>query len=676
MDVLEQRGQERYTSYGLSCTHALPSSMRGAPFSAMWCELPPGRTSEPHEHHEAEAFFFSSGEGAVWSGDQQRPVRGGDVVRVPAFARHRIQNTGPGPLVFLAVYWENMREALESAPLPVTPQRKVVVTATPPTPNGDLHVGHLSGPYLAADMLARSARQAGREVLYLSGSDDHQSYVMRRARAENTSPEDIADRFAQKMATTLERAGCELSAFSRPRTSKHHVEIVGRFFAQLYERGKLVPRTKEVLYCDQCRLHLFEAHVGGSCPHCGSASDGCACEACGRPNDCADLDAPRCKYCGTAPSRLSVERLYLPLADYADRLRDFHARTSMAPHLRALCATMLSAGLPEIAVSHVSDWGIPFPAARFAGQKIYVWAEMAPGFFAEAQEVLDRRGSCQSWKQIWFTDEYRIVQCFGFDNAYFHTLLFPALFMAYDENLRLPDAFVTNEFLRLNGEKFSTSRNHAIWGSEILDTLGADYLRYYLAKIRPEAEQTNFRLKGCARALHDEFVLEFAPWLREYEGRRLRELAGGAPEPGAWTDSQRAFLSQLESLRDEVSRAYTAETFSARRAARAISHAMRSAREFALAHSHEAGIAVLADQRRTSLALEICALKTVSWALFCLAPGLSEAVWPMASVDSRERAEPGPAFARSGAALREIALPDFERLTRFIADHHGDPKTE
>lgn len=238
----------------------------------------------------------------------------------------------------------------------------------------------------------------------------------------------------------------------------------------------------------------------GDCPHCGSRSNGNACEPCGRPNDCADLLDAHCTLCGERPVLRDCRRLYFPLARFADDLAAFWRRVDMPPHLRALCEVMAADGLPEIAVSHPGDWGIPVPVEGLGDQRVHVWFEMAPGYLREHAQA---RGHLPATPP---------VQFFGIDNGYFHALLFPAAFTAYDRSIPLPRAFVVNEFYRLEGLKFSTSRQHAMWAHEELARTSPDVLRYHVLTDRPEGRQTSFSLTDLARS-RDHLTRDWNDWL-------------------------------------------------------------------------------------------------------------------------------------------------------------------
>lgn len=620
-------------AYGILCQGVYP--WRGeadTPFGTAWCIVEPGGTAKAHKHQEHETFLIVKGRGRMTVDGETAEVGPGDVVLMKPFHSHELKNASTEEdLLFLDIYWEEMATAarLNEEALSRTAARpaSVLVTATPPTPNGDLHVGHLSGPYLGADIYTRYLRMRGIETRYLTGVDDHQSYTDFRARQLSSTPRQVADRFGDAIETTLERADIAVDQCARPHASPHHARLVQEVFLRLYERGAIVARQADTLYCETCQTFLFEAYVSGTCPTCGDGTYGNACEVCGWPNDCVDLIDPKCRLCGEVPTVRPLERLYFPLAPYAKQLSEHWARAHMNPHLRSLCEQMLERGLPDIAVSQVNHWGIPVPVPGFEEQRIYVWFEMGPGYLAATQEVLEREQAGVGWRPAWTSDERQVVHFFGFDNGYFHAVLFPATFLAFDPEIRLPHAYVTNEFYRYEGAKFSTSRNHAMWGQELLDRVPADVARFYLAYDGPEAEQTNFVFSELEATVRRELVAGWEPWLRSLGAKLAADFGGKVPGTGAWTDHHQRFYQTLAGLTAEAAAAYEAETFSPQRASRVLGELVRSARRFAKAQEPYRQLGHRYEEWRTAVALEVLAAKTLALVAAPILPGFAAGLW-------------------------------------------------
>ncbi|MFJ5726876.1 class I tRNA ligase family protein [Streptomyces paradoxus] len=434
-----------------------------------------------------------------------------------------------------------------------------LITATPPTPNGDLHLGHLSGPYLAADVMARRLRAEGADVLTLTGIDDNQSYTEAFAVREGVTAATTASWFGDRIVRAWERAGLRYDVIGRPDRDAPHRELTARMFRQLYEQGDIVARTRPLPYCGPCERWAFEAYVAGTCPHCGTRSCGNACEVCGRPNDCADLGDPVCTVCGTPCETRDCERLYLPLERHTETLRGFWAENRMNGHLTDLCHTMAAEGLPEIAVSHPASWGLPVPVQGFEDQRVYVWFEMAAGYLAAGAAGADS-GPRGPWG-----GGRRVVQCFGYDNGYFHAVLFPAVMRAFDPGVPLPTDFVSNEFYRLDGLKFSTSRRHAVWLLDVLDDVPADHLRIQLNWERPAVEQTDFTWDSFDTRVNRGALTRWHRWLvdlaRRCEAADATPTApGSSPPAGPAATVARLRRGTDETLR-AVAEAYRPESF-------------------------------------------------------------------------------------------------------------------
>jgi len=507
--------------------------------------------------------------------------------------------------------------------------RRVLVTATPPTPNGDLHLGHLSGPYLGADIYHRYLRIRGVESYSLTGIDDSQSYVTVKGHQLGMTSEETARKFGDRMTATLDGAAMEFDQVGRPDRSEEHLRQVQGMFTELYESGAFEEREEEHLHCESCERYIFEAFVSGQCPHCGSSSGGNLCEACGRPNDCADMTEVRCVVCGSTPVRRRARRLYFPLSRYRDELERYVRSTVMSPHLLVVCEDIFAAGLPDISMSHISQWGIPVPVPGFEGQTIYVWFEMAPGFLAATQELAERKG-LDGWESFWHPQRsagHRVVQFFGVDNGFFYALLFPAIFLAWKGEVRLPETLVVNEFYRLEGSKFSTSRNHAIWGEEILARLSSDQVRFYMAYTSPKREETNFLQEECDWVLGKELRRGWQGWLVRL-GQRVREEAEGKAPAGAILDrTHDALRHRLRELVASAETAYEAETFSPQAAARICTELVRTSRDFHSEQSYWQRNAACREAQRASLALELLAAKTLAIISYPLMPHFASRLW-------------------------------------------------
>lgn len=606
------------------------------PFGAAWAVLAPGESTKPHAHQELETFFIAQGRGEFSIGDSERvEVEPGTVTFHEPFHNHTLTNTSDEPLLFLTVYWEDKGrwegkgEGVRGDQ--VSRPARTLVTAAPPTPNGDLHVGHLSGPYLAADVIARYLRLAGVDAHFVVGSDDNSAYVPAMGESIGLSGEETAKKFTDEIEATLEAAGIEPTVFPRPNASPHHRRMTRDLFSRLHAAGHLVEVDSPVAWCETCDQELFEPGIGGACPRCGSGVVGNTCEDCGHVHHPEEVVDAHCTTCGEAPGRRSVRRLVFPLAPWADRLRDYYRLVEMSPHVRSLVEGLLAEGLPDVPVTQPGEWGIPVPVAGFEDRRIYVWLEMAARYFAYAAHLEDARAEngdgaeADGWRRWWAEPDASVVQCFGYDNSFYYAMFLPAVYMAFGDEgeggVRLPVAFVTNEFYRLDGSKFSTSRDHRIMGRELTGRVPREAVRFHLAWTHPEREGTNFTLEDFRDNVRRQLLDTVEGWLRDLDQRLGDERQ--VPATGDWTADHRRFHRRLTDLLDEAAAAYEPRGTSLQRAVRAALEIAREGRRFGQGERHWAGVSTRTEERRTAIALELLAVKALAVALAPVTPELA-----------------------------------------------------
>ncbi len=555
-------------AYGILCQRIYSNALGAAtdekappPFGSTYCEIPPKGSTAPHEHYDGETFLILEGQGVMRIGEEESAVATGDVILIPNHTNHVLTNGSDSQsLRFVSIYWENRGRAYDDA----KPARMFLASA-PPTPNGPLHLGHLSGPYVVADILRRFYRLQGTEVAYVCGSDDNQSYVPSKGLKLGLTAQGVLDRFVPEITGVQERIGAKPDYFLRPHGNEAYVAFVQSFFTRLVKNGNLKLRPSQVLYCETCHMHLHEAFVKGGCPSCELPTSGNGCEACGLTNDCIDLKDPRCAQCDSVPVSQAMDKFYFPLGTWKDRLKAYFDKTAIPAPFQAFAYSLLDKGMRDISATHPSPWGIPVPAAvatdATRGQVIYEWFEMAAGYVFMAEQLSEGKG----YAHFLADPGSRFVQCYGFDNSYFYLAFVPALLMAFDEKIAPPDAFAINFFYLLEGKKFSTSRNHAVWGKEFLEHVHPDVARYYLAATRSEEGETNFSLDECeARVRH---ILE-AKWnglAKKLD--KLTELHGGTMPAAAKSlnPSQLAFVRRGEDALAQAAYYYRVESFSMNR---------------------------------------------------------------------------------------------------------------
>ncbi|MGW0393164.1 methionine--tRNA ligase [Streptomyces sp. NPDC003042] len=448
-----------------------------------------------------------------------------------------------------------------------------VVTSAPPNPNGDLHLGHLSGPFLGADVLSRHLRQRGHDVRYVGYSDEHSCYVPRRAAEIGSTAHPTAKLFGDRMEETLSLGAMHHDWFTRPLTDSTHTEFVQRFFLELWESGALEVQELPVFHCAPCERYLYEAEVRGECQFCAEPSDGVYCEACGLPQSPAGLAAPKCTACWNAPETTTLRRIVFPLERYRERLEAYYAdarsKAEWRPRLISYLEGLFERDLPDTAISREADYGIPVPLPGWEGHILDTWFSGIWGYVAGTARLAEAAGDTSEWERLWTDADTRVVNFIGFDCSFSHAVLWPALLLAQGE-LTLPSQVVINEFYRLEGDKFSTSRGHAIWGGDFLRRVNADALRFHLCLTGPEREQNNFSMKEFA----DTVSTVLADGIERWTDTALDLLAQDFDSvvPGAAPTGPLA--AERAALPGETAAALGAETFSPQRAAAALATAV------------------------------------------------------------------------------------------------------
>ncbi len=432
------------------------------------------------------------------------------------------------------------------------PQR-ILITAALPYANGDIHLGHLAGAYLPADLYARYQRLKGREVLFLCGSDEHGVPITVTAEQEHTTPQSIVDRYHQRNQAAFEAFGMSFDNYSRTSIPLHH-RTAQSFFTELYRRGILKSRTELQLYCEHDRMFLADRYVEGTCPRCGFAqARGDQCEQCGTWLNQIELRNPVCKLCGSTPVVRETTHLYFPLGAFQERLeayvRERDQRDGWKPNVLQYCASWFKEGLQDRAVTRDLSWGVPVPVEGFESKVLYVWFDAVLGYISSAMEWAERRGTPEAWREFWQRDGTKYVAFIGKDNVVFHCIVFPAMLMAWNDAHReqyvLPENVPANEFLNFEGQKFSKSRG---WGIDVQDFLRffpADVLRYALAVTLPEYRDSDFALRDFQARTNNELADILGNFVNRTLSFAHRNFQGTVPQAGTLRPEDAEMLRRL-----------------------------------------------------------------------------------------------------------------------------------
>lgn len=594
------------------------SSIDGLGTGAGWGRVKPGVSSDPHQHDETETFVIVAGTGDLIIDGRRHQVESGSVVQFEAFETHVVENTGTSDLIFATLYWRDSDRAGERSSAVERGRlrdRPIFVFSTPPTPNGDLHLGHLSGPYLGADVYVRFQRMIGNQAWHLTGSDDYQSYVVECASGEGSTPADVATHYSAEIARTLELLDVRLDQYTVTDADPTYRAQLQAFFSRLTASGGVAVGEAPALHDPQTNRYLYEVDVTGGCPHCGSVTGGNICEECGEPNFCHDLVDPVARH-GAEPPVVGPEARYLlPLHEYAEHVEQHHRLGRVPARLRELAERLFAHGPIDVPISHPSGWGVAPAEDAVSGQVIWVWPEMSYGFLHGIAELGGRLGT--GWQAHDPQPDWKFVHFFGYDNSFYHSILYPVLYkLAYPQ--WTPDIdYHVNEFLLLDGAKFSTSRRHAIWGKDILTPDTVDAVRYYLSRMRPEGQRTNFDLSAYEATVRDTLIGGWQQWLHSLGRRIALTYSGTAPDAGNWTAEHTAFLGRLNARLVAVSNTLGPDGFSLNQASAELDGLVADVCRFVHQESRVAQSVSWCDEARTAIALELAAAKLLA---ICAAP--------------------------------------------------------
>ncbi|HFD7769672.1 MULTISPECIES: class I tRNA ligase family protein [Klebsiella] len=420
---------------------------------------------------------------------------------------------------------------------------KTLIIAPPPTPNGDLHVGHMAGPYLAGDIYSRYLRMKGEYVNYATGTDDSQTYVVTSAHKLNTSPEKLCQQSADDICSSLKDWGVALDGYAP--FDDEYKRMVYAFLTPLFNEGKIRLKTVKLPYSPRRETFMVESFVSGECPVCLAQSRGGLCENCGHPNNYDQLNEPMATLPPYEPLVYKeTEILVFPVEEYRAELEQYYAtkKGHWRPHILQLMDELFSRELIDFPITYPISWGLPSRFPGTEGQVINAWAEgMAASMYCNACGEKDLSPVDATWRA---ETGNRLVYFLGFDNSYFWGVTHLALLMAHDGKYILPESIVSNEFYELENAKFSTSRGHLIWARDLVRTLPRDYARFYLCLTSPEHNRSNFSRQALQQILNDRLIASWNTLVSEYNARNWAKYSDDATERTSTTIA--AMHSRLE----------------------------------------------------------------------------------------------------------------------------------
>jgi len=451
--------------------------------------------------------------------------------------------------------------------------KRTLVTSALPYANGPIHLGHLAGAYLPADLYVRYKRLTGEDIIHICGSDEHGVPITIAAEKEGVDPQDIVDKFHAENKQIFEDFGIHFDYYGRTSSDVHH-QTSQEFFTTLYEDGIFNQKTEEQLYDPKANMFLPDRYVKGTCPNCEyEEAYGDQCESCGKSLSPTELIDPKSAITGDTPETKKTKHWYLPLGNFQEQLEKWiDTRENWKPNVSGQVKSWLDDGLADRAVTRDLTWGVPVPLDEAEGKVLYVWFDAPIGYISATKEWAEQEGNPERWKTYWQDEETDLIHFIGKDNIVFHCIMFPATLMAHG-NYVLPKNVPANEFLNLEGKKLSTSRGWAVWLDEYLKDFDADLLRYVLGTILPETKDSDFSWEDFQNKVNSELADILGNFVYRTTSFTENYFDGVVPELTNPTEKDKKVLARIEEQKKKIGEAY--ESFKLREA---ITETMKLAR--------------------------------------------------------------------------------------------------
>ncbi|MBR5455063.1 MAG: methionine--tRNA ligase, partial [Rikenellaceae bacterium] len=427
--------------------------------------------------------------------------------------------------------------------------KRYLVTSALPYANGPVHIGHLAGVYVPSDIYVRYLRLRGKDVVWVCGSDEHGVPITIKARKEGVTPQDVVDNYNAIIKSSFEGLGISFDIYSRTTSPTHRV-TASDFFRTLYDKGEFVQQTSQQYYDPEAKTFLADRYITGTCPKCGSeGAYGDQCEKCGSTLNATDLINPKSTISGAAPELRDTTHWFLPLDKHEAMLREWilEGHKEWKSNVYGQCKSWLDGGLQPRAVSRDLDWGIPVPVEGAEGKVLYVWFDAPIGYISATKDLTP------DWEKYWKSEDTKMVHFIGKDNIVFHCIVFPAMLKAHGDYI-LPENVPANEFLNLEGDKISTSKNWAVWLNEYLEDMPGkeDVLRYVLCANAPETKDNDFTWKDYQARNNNELVAVLGNFVNRAMVLTAKYFEGKVPVAGELTDFDKEILAELPKLRTAV----------------------------------------------------------------------------------------------------------------------------
>jgi methionyl-tRNA synthetase len=483
--------------------------------------------------------------------------------------------------------------------------KRTLITSALPYANGPVHIGHLAGVYVPADIYARYLRMKGEDVLFIGGSDEHGVPITLKAKKEGTTPQAVVDKYHGMIKDSFEKFGISFDVYSRTSAKIHH-ETASDIFRTLYDKGEFVEQTSEQFFDEEASQFLADRYITGTCPKCSfDKAYGDQCESCGTSLNATDLINPKSMLSGNVPVMKETKHWYLPLDRYEPWLKEWilEGHREWKPNVYGQCKSWIDGGLNPRAVTRDLDWGIPVPVEGAEGKVLYVWFDAPIGYISATKELTP------DWKKYWKDPESRLIHFIGKDNIVFHCIIFPAILKAEGSYI-LPDNVPANEFLNLEGDKISTSRNWAVWLHEYLEDFPGkeDVLKYTLTANAPETKDNDFTWKDFQSRNNSELVAILGNFVNRVLVLTNKYYEGNVPAAWNLESQDEEALATIGQLRTDIEKAL--DTFHFREALRLAMEMARLGNKYLA--DMEPWIVIKTNPERVKTVMHVCLQLTAS----------------------------------------------------------------
>jgi methionyl-tRNA synthetase len=536
---------------------------------------------------------------------------------------------------------------------------KYIVTSALPYANGKLHVGHVAGAYLPADIFVRYLRLQQQDVIYICGTDEHGTPISISADKEGITPLDVVARYHASIKEAFDGIGIEFDNFSGTAREEHY-QLSQDFFSALHNNGHIQPKTTLQFYCEHDKRYLPDRYVEGTCPKCGTeGARGDQCDKCGQTYETTLLKSPRCKICGNEPEIRETKHWFLQLGRFTDQLKEWISHKDYwKENVRNFMLNLLEQGLIERSITRDLSWGVPVPLPDAEGKVLYVWFDAPIGYISSTVEWAKKLGNPELWKEYWLDPETQLVHFIGKDNIIFHALIWPAMLMGQNTRYCLPHDIPANEFMNLEGQKISTSRNWAIWVDEFVKEFDGEYLRYYLAANAPERQDADFSFKDFQQRINGELNNVLGNLANRVFAFAMKHFEGHIEQLDLDEESQ-SIINEADKGISEISEAY--RDYQVKRNTKSIMDLARMGNRFF--DERKPWVAIKEDNQHVQQTLWVCAslLQKISVAISPILPKHMQKLREMMSLP--------PITAWADASVRnDYILKDIKPLFTKIED--------